>query len=176
MILLGLGSNMCGAWGAPVDILSRAVKELEGQGVRVTRRSSWFRSAPFGRVRQSEYVNAVVAVETHLSARALLGRCQNIERRAHRVRRVRWGARTLDIDLLAYHDLCLGARNPPPNGAGRCYIPLTLPHPGIAERPFVLVPLCEIAPGWRHPISRETAASLLARLGRQRQGAVLERL
>ena len=176
MILVGLGSNMPGTWGDPVDTLNRAVEELDGQGVRVARRSSWYCSAPFGHVRQSEYVNGVIAVETYLSPRALLRRCQSVERLAQRVRRVRWGARTLDMDLLAYHGLIMGGRAAAVPAAVQRHIQLTLPHPGIAERPFVLVPLCEIAPDWHHPVSHESAGSLLNRLKRQRQGAILDKL
>ncbi len=99
------------------------------------------------------FLNAVVQFEATLAPRALLAILQAIEREAGRVPGERWGPRALDLDLLD-HD---GARIDTPD--------LVLPHPRIAERAFVLVPLCEIAPGWRDPLTGRTAVEMLRRAG-----------
>ena len=176
MILLGLGSNKYGPWGAPVATLDRAVHTLDGAGLRVKARSSWYASAPFGRTDQPPFVNGVVAVGTHLPPLALLSKCHEIERSAGRDRLLRWGPRTLDIDLLAYHDVIVRGEVDRREASLRKFIPLVLPHPGIPERPFVLAPIAEIAPFWHHPVSGKTALMMLARLKLQSQGAILNTL
>jgi 2-amino-4-hydroxy-6-hydroxymethyldihydropteridine diphosphokinase len=103
---------------------------------------------------QPDYVNGVVAVETRLSPAALLARLHEIERAFGRERRIPNAARTLDLDLIAYHDRVTG----PEEGA-----PI-LPHPRLAERAFVLLPLQELAPGWRHPVSCVSIADLIRAL------------
>lgn len=174
MILLGLGSNLAGPWGDPSGMLAGAIEALEGQGIDVGLRSTFLLSAPFGVTAQPEFANAVVAVTSHLPPRALLARCHRVERMAGRRRRQRWGPRTLDIDLLAYHNVIMnrGARSAPVGS----YAPLILPHPGIELRPFVVVPLAEIAPRWHHPVTGRTPAAMLRTLGLQREGAVLATL
>ncbi len=129
---LGLGSNL----GDREALLRAAVHELgETEGVTVTAASPIYETPPWGPVPQGPYLNACVAVETELPARALLDLALAIERRHGRERAVRWGPRTLDIDLLVY-------------GATAIEEPgLVVPHPRMAERGFVLVPLATIAPG-----------------------------
>jgi len=158
MILVALGANMAGPWGTPRQTVMLALRELDRNGLRVIRASRLIETKPFGRPNQPDFVNAVASIETHLPPQALLARLHAIERAAGRRRTVRWGPRTLDLDLLDYrglvwHNAAVG------NEPGS----LVLPHPGIAERSFVLEPIMEIAPGWRHPISRATARQLLRR-------------
>ena len=172
MILLGLGSNLTGSWGAPSKTLDRAVAELAAAGVTTVARSRWLGSAPYGRTDQPAYVNGVIAVATHLPPRALLYRCHQVERLAGRERRVRWGARTLDIDILAYHGVVAGG-GASSSAAAVAPGALFLPHPGIAQRPFVLAPIHEIAPFWHHPVTGETAFRMLSRLRGATAGAVL---
>lgn len=172
MILLGLGSNLSGTWGSPAETLNQAVAELEASGVAVLARSRWLGSVPLGKSDQPAYVNGVVEVATHLPPRALLYRCHQVERLAGRERRVRWGARTLDIDILAYHGVVEG-RGVPSSAAAVAPGSLFLPHPGIAHRPFVLAPIHEIAPFWHHPVTGATAFQMLARLRGATAGAVL---
>ncbi len=108
----------------------------DGTAVRLTARSSDYRTPPWGVTDQPPFVNAVVGMTTSLSPHELLARAEQCERalRRDRTRERRWGARSIDIDLLAYDDLVL---NDPD---------LILPHPHLFERAFVLVPLAEIAP------------------------------
>lgn len=152
MILVALGANMAGPWGTPRQAVARALGELNRNGIGVVKASPLHETKPFGRPNQPNFVNAVAAIETRLSPQALLARLHVIEREAGRRRTIRWGPRTLDLDILDYRGLVLRGRN------------LALPHPGIAQRIFVLGPLSEIAPGWRHPILHATAAQLMLKL------------
>jgi 2-amino-4-hydroxy-6-hydroxymethyldihydropteridine diphosphokinase len=152
MILVALGANMAGPWGTPRQAVLRALAELNRNGIVLVKASRLLETKPFGRPNQPDFVNAVAAIETRLPPKALLARLHAIEREAGRRRTIRWGPRTLDLDILDYRGLVLRGRN------------LVLPHPGIAERVFVLAPLSEIAPRWRHPIMSATAVQLILRL------------
>jgi 2-amino-4-hydroxy-6-hydroxymethyldihydropteridine diphosphokinase len=140
---LALGSNLGDRAGA----LAAAVAALRAlPGTEVLAESSVYETAPVGPVPQPDYLNAAVSIRTGLGPRELLDRCLAIERDLGRVRAERWGPRTIDIDLLAYG----GLRMSEPD--------LILPHPRIAERAFVLLPLSEIAPGL--VVGGRTAADL----------------
>jgi 2-amino-4-hydroxy-6-hydroxymethyldihydropteridine diphosphokinase len=131
--LIALGGNV----GDVRATLDRAVAMLnEGPGLRVIARSSDYRTPPWGVTDQTPFVNAVIAAETTLTPQDLLARAQGVERALGRDRshERRWGPRPVDIDILAYDDLALATPS------------LTLPHPRLFERAFVLVPLTEIAP------------------------------
>jgi 2-amino-4-hydroxy-6-hydroxymethyldihydropteridine diphosphokinase len=131
--LLALGGNV----GDSRAILDRAIALLcDGNDVRLTARSSDYRTPPWGFKYQAPFVNLCIAVETTLSARDLLARAQAVELKLGRDRahEKRNGPRTADIDIIAYDDVTLAQPN------------LTLPHPRLFERAFVLVPLSEIAP------------------------------
>lgn len=173
MILIGLGSNLDGPWGDPERTVGRALRHLYDCSIRVRQCSRLVRSAPYGRTDQPAFVNAVAAVATHLPPAALMRRLHGMERAAGRRRRQRWGPRTLDLDLLAYHDLVLrGAGPPAPSALVR---PLVLPHPDLHRRPFVLEPLCEIAPFWHHPVTGLTPRQMLLALPPGAGGAIIGR-
>jgi len=132
--LLALGGNV----GDSRAVLDRAVALLcDGKDVRLTARSSDYRTPPWGVTEQPPFVNLCIAVETTLTPQALLTRAQDVERALgrDRAREQRWGPRSADIDIIAYDDLMLAEGD------------LILPHPRLFERAFVLVPLAEIAPG-----------------------------
>jgi 2-amino-4-hydroxy-6-hydroxymethyldihydropteridine diphosphokinase len=146
-VFLGLGSNL----GDREAALEAALAGLRARGFRPLARSSNWLTEPVGGPPQGWFVNAVVGGETELSARALLEACLDTEREMGRVRTVANGPRTIDVDLLVYGDV-------------RCHEPgLTVPHPRLAERRFVLAPLAEIAPELRPPGLGATVAGLLAR-------------
>src|SRR5215510_12898915 len=131
--LLALGGNL----GDARDTLDRAVAALcDGTEIRLTARSSDYATPPWGVDDQPPFVNLAIAIDTTLAPHALLERAQAVERAfgRDRARERRWGPRTLDIDLIAYDDVALDTPD------------LTLPHPRLFERGFVLVPLAEIAP------------------------------
>lgn len=129
---LGLGSNV----GDRLAHLQGAVDRLAAtEGIVVVAVSNVYETAPVGGPPQPDHLNAVVAVDTVLGPYELLAAAQACERAAHRVRLERWGPRTLDVDVLVYGDVRLD--DPV----------LTLPHPRMHERGFVLVPLADVAPG-----------------------------
>lgn len=146
---VGLGSNL----GSPVRRVRAALDSLAGfPETQLHAASRLYRSPPWGVTDQPDFVNAVAALDTGLAPGPLLAGLQALEEEAGRTREgIRWGPRILDLDLLLYDEL-------------RCDDPrLTLPHPRMHERAFVLVPLLEIAPGIRIP-GRGDAASCLAGL------------
>lgn len=149
MILIGLGANLPSArFGPPKRTLEAALEELESHGVRVVARSRWYSSAPVPPSGQPRYLNAVAAIETDLSPEALLALLHAIEGDFGRQRTVSNAAREIDLDLLAYGDLISTQKSP------------ILPHPRLAERAFVLLPLCDIDPAWRHPQLGRNAGEL----------------
>lgn len=154
-VFVGLGGNLPTLpWGSPRRVLIAAVDALSAEpGLQVLRLSRWYRSPPVPPSPQPWFVNGVVELACELSPAALLARLHELEARFGRVRHVRNEARSLDLDLLAY-----GERISDPSDAP------ALPHPRLHQRAFVLAPLCDLAPAWRHPRLRRSAAELLAAL------------
>jgi 2-amino-4-hydroxy-6-hydroxymethyldihydropteridine diphosphokinase len=157
MILIALGSNLTGPWGTPGETLLRAIAEMPCHNIRVLNTSTFIETAPYGVVNQPNFVNAVVAVRTALSPEILLRALHLIEARAGRKRLKRWGPRTLDLDILDYNGQIR-------KSARTDIKPLVLPHPGIAFRSFVLAPITEVAPRWKHPVTHQSAAFTLRKL------------
>jgi 2-amino-4-hydroxy-6-hydroxymethyldihydropteridine diphosphokinase len=153
MILIALGGNLDSpVHGAPRATLTAALRALTARGVRIVACSRWYRSAPVPAADQPWYVNMVARVETDLSAEALLALLQVVERDFGRVRGARNAARILDIDLIDHDGRIVGTPT------------LALPHPRLAERAFVLLPLRDVAPDWRHPQSGRSVAALIEAL------------
>lgn len=145
--MVGLGAN----WGQPRQALSRAVQGLRELGT-LTRVSSLYETLPLGPP-QPNFLNAAVLLQGALDPDELLAELQRLELAAGRVRTVRWGPRTLDLDLLWV------------DGVLRDEPRLTLPHPRLSERAFALLPLVEVAPTAREPQSGRPYAEILAQLG-----------
>ena len=149
---LGLGSNL----GNTRENIARAVRLLDqSAGITVVACSCQYRTPPWGPVPQDDYRNICLTLETDLSPRALLGQCLAIERQLGRVRDIRWGPRIIDIDILIYEDEHIEEDN------------LTVPHPRMGERAFVLVPLAEIWPDAPIGDGRTVAEALETCPGRQ---------
>jgi 2-amino-4-hydroxy-6-hydroxymethyldihydropteridine diphosphokinase len=159
-LLLGLGANIAGPWGSPAETLSRALATLARAGLDELACSHFYRTKPVGGGHQPDFLNAVVATRARLAPFQLLRFLKALERQAGRRPGRRWGPRPLDIDILDYGGRRLGWP-----GARRGRARLVLPHPDLHRRAFVLVPLREIAPGWRHPVLGAGASALLGRLG-----------
>jgi len=135
-VYIGLGSNL----DNPVQQIINALKDLnEIKEVNVIKDSGLFKSAPMGPQDQPDYLNSVALIETDLAEEALLDRLQNIENQHGRVRNRHWGERTLDLDILLYGDKIINTER------------LTIPHPGLADREFVLYPLQKINSGLTVP-------------------------
>jgi 2-amino-4-hydroxy-6-hydroxymethyldihydropteridine diphosphokinase len=148
---LALGSNI----GDREANLRDAVRRLEMEDLRVTRRSSLYETAPREMLDQPPFLNAVVEAETGLFPAQLLGRIRKIESEMGRRRVTPKGPRNIDIDILFYGRSLIASPE------------LQVPHPRIAGRAFVLEPLAEIAPDFRHPVSGKTAHEMLAALAPQ---------
>ncbi len=140
---LGIGSNL----GDRLEHLQLAVDDLAAaDGVEVVAVSPVYETAPVGGPAQPDYLNAVVAVDTDRTPRSLLELAHAIEEHGERVRTVRWGPRTLDVDVLLVGD----ERVDDPD--------LVVPHPRMGERAFVVVPLADLDPGWRTRVPADAAS------------------
>jgi 2-amino-4-hydroxy-6-hydroxymethyldihydropteridine diphosphokinase len=147
---IGLGSNL----GEREAMIRQALEALAAlPETDLVRASSLYDTEPVGDVDQPNFLNAVAQVDTDLSPRQLLWNLQLIERRLGRERTRRWGPRTIDLDLLLYGDEVIEEDD------------LRVPHPEMTRRAFVLVPLVELDPSLLNPVTGETLASHLSRLG-----------
>ena len=142
---IALGSNL----GDSLTTLEGTINQLsQTAGITVQACSSWYQTAPVGPP-QPDFINGCALLEVELTPQELLRDLFGVENQFERVRQQRWGARTLDLDLLLFDDLILETSD------------LEIPHPRMNERAFVLVPLAEIAPNWIEPKSKEAIARLV---------------
>jgi len=159
--LIGIGSNL----GNPAQQCREALSKLaERPGIEGIAVSPLYRTSPVGRTDQPWFVNAVALIESTLTPEALLTALQEIEQAFGRMRDIRWGPRTLDLDILSYGDCVIELPQ------------LAVPHPRMHERCFVLAPLNDVAPRWIHPVLGRTAAELLIELNREADGQTIERM
>ena len=148
-VFLGLGSNL----GDRKQYLDLAVERFkERDDTRVTKVAEYRATEPYGEYAKYEFLNSCMEIETLLTPEELLELCNKIEQEGERERTVHWGPRTLDIDILFYNEEIIGTPE------------LIIPHPEIEKRGFVLGPMCEIAPYYRHTISKKTMKQLLEEL------------
>lgn len=147
-VAIALGANL----GNAQQTLCDAVQVIDAAaGISVSAQSRFYRTAPVGPP-QPDYINACILAHTTLTPRALLAQLLDIETQFGRVRKVRWGARSLDLDLIFYGDQIIDLPR------------LVVPHPRLHERAFVLVPLADVSPEWSHPILGKTTQQLLGQL------------
>jgi len=150
---LGIGSNM----GDKRKYMDDAVKRLKAdERIRKVRTSSWIATKPYGGVEQDDFLNGAVELETLYTPRELLQFLQAVEKAAGRERKVHWGPRTLDLDILFYEDCVSDTKE------------LTVPHPDIQNREFVLKPLYELCPYYIHPLFCKSVRQMLDELSERR--------
>ena len=152
MILVGIGSNLSGRVGTPIETVKESLTALQENGMSILACSEFYNTPPVGPPGQSDYVNLVVRVSSLLMPHGLLDRLQLIEGQFGRQRSVKWGARTLDLDMLDWHGHQMQGR-------------LNLPHPELTKRGFVLRPLMDVAPEWRDPKTGKSVGVLWNSLG-----------
>lgn len=146
---IGIGSNL----GVPAENCEKAIRLLKATTeIEVVAQSCLYESEPVGKTDQNWFVNAVVAIKTALTPEALLVAVLAIEKDLGRERREKWGPRIIDLDLLAYEDQVTSSND------------LTLPHPEMTKRRFVLLPLSEFAGDYLHPVENKTIHDLLQEL------------
>ena len=154
---IAIGSNL----GDRRAYLEAGLKEVAAlPNTRLAEVSHAYETPPLGPIEQPDFLNAVFAIETSLAPESLLAALLAAEKKHQRQRRIHWGPRTLDLDLLLYSKRVIESAD------------LTLPHPHMNERSFVLVPLCEIAPRLRHPVTGRPFAAYLAALNGREAKAV----
>lgn len=158
MILVGLGANLAFENRSPVQNMERVLELLDTiPSVSVSHVSPWYCTAPVGKVDQPDYFNGVATLTTSLDPLGLMRLLLETERRFGRIRDERWGPRTMDLDLLDFDGKVLDLDE---DG-----VTLHLPHPRLHERAFVLYPLMDVAPDWRHPVIGQGAGAFLADIG-----------
>jgi 2-amino-4-hydroxy-6-hydroxymethyldihydropteridine diphosphokinase len=151
MIVIGLGGNLASTVGPPEATISAALVELARAGVGLVKVSAMYATQAWPDPADPTFINAAALLETSLAPDKLMAALEAVEKKFGRVRSLPNAPRTLDIDLLDYDGL-VREGNP------------QLPHPRMQTRGFVLVPLADVAPHWRHPVSGKTVGELIAAL------------
>ncbi len=163
-LYIGLGANLPHPrFGPPRATLEHVLTLLPGLGLTILRRSGWYESAPVPASDQPWYVNGVVRAATDLSPQEVLSRLHGVEADLGRARSELNAARSVDLDILSIGKIILDGPEPP-----------IVPHPRMAARAFVLLPLAEIAPDWRHPITDVPISELIRRLPRDQVTRALQ--
>lgn len=146
-IYLLLGSNL----GDRLDNLRTATKLLQQEQIKVLNESSIYETEPWGPKDQPWFLNIILQIESTFSPEELLAICLETEKYMGRIREEKWGPRLIDIDILYFNDTALETGD------------LQIPHPGIPDRKFTLIPMCELSPDEIHPINKQTQLEMLSK-------------
>ncbi len=175
---LALGSNLPYGDIGPMQVIEDAIIALQDAGLDQANVSGFYRTEPVPKSDQPDFINCAVTGKISHKALKMLDICQSVEQSFGRDRSTRWGARTLDIDIINYDNQTYPSievwRAVAENMDANTEMPkLVLPHPFMHQRAFVLKPLCDLAPGWRHPVYSRTAADLLSQQPEQDRASVV---
>ena len=178
---VAFGANLPSRAGDPVATFHAVVADLEASGVRVVAKSRLFQTPAFPEGSGPDYINACIEIETAQCAQTLLATLHEVEARFGRVRKTRWAERGVDLDLIA-----VGERVLPDEATLRRWIEmdietqmrdapetLTLPHPRLQDRAFVLIPFADVAPDWRHPVLGLTVKEMCAARPESEKSAII---
>ena len=166
MIFLGLGSNLPSKYGDRFANINLAISSLEAYGIKVIKRSSFYKTPSYPDRENPKFINVVILVETNLPAIDLMSVLIFIEEKLGRKRYKKNDPRTCDIDIIDYNSQILSLRY---NN-----LELTLPHKKLAKRNFILFPLQEISPRWKHPKTKEFISDLLQKLSEDDKNSILK--
>ena len=166
MIFLGLGSNLPSKYGDRFTNINLAISSLEGYGIKVIKKSSFYETPSYPNKKNPKFINAVILVETILPPIDLMSVLIFIEEKLERKRGKKNDPRTCDIDIIDYNSQILNLRY---NN-----LDLTVPHKELTSRNFILFPLQEISPTWKHPKTKEIISVLLQKLNDEDKNSILK--
>jgi len=166
MILLGLGSNLTSSFGDRFQNIDLAVSTLEGYGIQLKRKSSYYESLSYPNKRNPKFINIVVETETHLSPEDLASVLIFIEESLERKRKKKNDPRTCDIDIIDYNSQIIDFKYKD--------LDFTVPHKKLIYRNFILYPLQEILPNWKHPKTKELINVLIKNLPNEDKNSILK--
>ena len=163
LAFIGIGANLPGlGYATPRATCEAAIQALVLAGVKIEKKSRWYKSAPVPASAQPWFINGIISIKISIEASALIEILQDVESKFGRTRTKKNAARTLDLDLIAYADTVSGWDKEADDK-------LILPHPRMHERTFVLMPLHEIAPNWSHPVFMTPIEELISKLDSKQQ-------
>ena len=166
MILLGLGSNLSSSFGDRFHNIDLAVSILEGYGVQLKKKSSYYESLSYPNKKNPKFINIVIEIETHLSPEDLASVLIFIEESLERKRKKKNDPRTCDIDIIDYNSQIIDFKYKD--------LDFTVPHTKLIYRNFILYPLQEILPDWKHPKTIELISALIVKLPKEDKNSILK--
>ena len=166
MIFLGLGSNLPSKYGDKFANINLAISSLESYGVKIIKRSSFYKTPSYPDRKKPKFINVVILVRTNLPPVDLMSLLVFIEKKLERKRIKKNDPRTCDIDIIDYNSQILNLKY---NN-----IDITVPHKELTSRNFVLFPLQEISPMWKHPKTKETINNLIRKLNEEDKNSILK--
>ena len=166
MILLGLGSNLTSSFGDRFENINLAISYLEGYKIQIIKKSNFYETYSYPNKENPKFINIVISVKTHLSLVDLMSVLLFIEGKLERKRNKKNDPRTCDIDVIDYNNQVLDFKYKNLN--------ITVPHKELIFRNFVLLPLQEIFPEWKHPVTKENISTLINKLPEEDKKSILK--